>query len=97
MNVKEFLKTTQGPIRKVALCSDGFSISIQGSRCHYCSPKLDLDDGNYESLELGFPSESDSLIIKYADHPTVPTKSIYAYVPMNTVETLIEKHGGIVV
>ena len=47
----------------------------------------------YESVELGFPSEADKLIYKYAEDDDY-TNTIYCYVPVKIVEQLIEKHGG---
>jgi hypothetical protein len=48
-------------------------------------------------VELGFPSEEDDLITDYADMYVVdnPTKTVYPYVPIEIVNELIEKHGGI--
>ena len=47
----------------------------------------------YESVELGFPSEADELIYEYAEEGDY-TNTVYAYVPVDIVEKLIEKHGG---
>ena len=42
-------------------CNDGYSVSVQASAFHYCSPRLNgLQD--YKSVELGYPSEEDELI-----------------------------------
>ena len=47
----------------------------------------------YESVELGFPSEEDELIMEYADDEDY-TDTVYGYVPVEIVEKLIDKHGG---
>ena len=47
----------------------------------------------YKSVELGYPSERDELINEYGDRDDFPD-AIYAYVPVEVVEQLIEKHGG---
>ena len=105
MTVKEFLTTTikshKYPFsdeiiqenRPRIFCNDGFSISVQASKFHYCRPRLDgIQD--YEAVELGYPSNEDELINDYAEDDDY-TKTVYGYVPIEVVEKLIEKHGGI--
>lgn len=75
-------------------CVDGFSMSVQVSKNHYCSPRS--DNGPYESVEIGFPSDVEPLILEYAEQPTRPTETVYAYVPVELVNQVIEKHGGLV-
>lgn len=71
-------------------CNDGYSISVQASEFHYCSPRLNgLQD--YKRVELGFPSMEDELINEYADGGDDYTDTVYGYVPIEVVE----KHGGI--
>ena len=75
-------------------CNDGYSISVQASAFHYCSPRLNgLQD--YKSVELGYPSTEDELINEYAEDDLDYTNTVYGYVPIEVVEKLIEKHGGI--
>lgn len=75
-------------------CNDGYSISVQASEFHYCSPRLNgLQD--YKSVELGYPSAEDELINEYAEDVFDYTATVYGYVPIEVVEKLIEKHGGI--
>ena len=75
-------------------CNDGFSISVQASAFHYCRPRLNgVQD--YESVELGYPSEVDELIKEYAEDDLDYTETVYGYVPIEIVEELINKHGGI--
>lgn len=75
-------------------CNDGYSISVQASGFHYCEPRLDgIQD--YESVELGFPSMEDELINEYAEDDSDYTKTVYGYAPIEIVEELINKHGGI--
>ena len=105
MTVKEFLATTIKSHKYLfsdeiiqenrprLFCNDGFSISVQASSFHYCRPQLDGVQ-NYESVELGFPSKEDELINDYAEDDNY-TETVYGYVPIEVVERLIEKHGGI--
>lgn len=74
------------------VCRDGFSASIQASETHYCSPRAMTDF--YHSMEIGFPSEVDNLILEYAEDVDNPTGTVYGYVPVEVIVALIEKHGG---
>ncbi len=38
----------------------------------------------------------DDLILEYAEMPSDPTHTIYGQVPVDVVDALIEKHGGMV-
>jgi len=73
-------------------CKDGFTMSVQASSVAYCSPRI--DDGKYYKVEVGFPSQKESLLLKYAEEPEDPTNTVYGYVPVNTVYLVITKHGG---
>ena len=79
--------------RKV-VCGDGFSMSVQASSMHYCSPKN--DEGPWETVEVGFPSAIEPLLWDYADEPGAWTNTVYGYVPIELVATVIEVHGGLV-
>ena len=90
-NVNEFLRKTFSEtifgtpaLRPIAVCADGFSLSIQASSMHYCRPSKDLQDGDYSKVELGNLSE------------TVEEFTVYGYVPIETVNAVLAKHGGIV-
>lgn len=103
--VNEYLKRTRNTYtypngmvidrtREHAVCKDGFRISIQASEYHYCLPRVNGAD-SYESVELGFPNREDELIMEYAEDPDDPTETVYGFVPIEIVNQLIEKHGGI--
>ena len=105
MTIKDWLKktiTTRNYVdgteiqekRPRLYCNDGYSISVQASEFHYCEPRRNgVQD--YESVELGFPSVEDELINEYAEDCMNYTETVYGYVPIEIVEKLIEKHGGI--
>lgn len=99
MTVQEYLKKTrkfmQFRTRPYIHCADGFEISVQASAIHYCIPRKD-NAKFYEKVELGFPNHKDDLIIDYAETPDKPTETVYSFVPIELVEELIQKHGGIV-
>ena len=79
---------------KEVICKDGFSMSVQAQRRSYCSPKLDFAD-RYIEVEVGFPSEIEPTILKYAENKQNPTGTVYGYVPVDLVRHIIDKHGGI--
>jgi hypothetical protein len=83
------------PIRQVKPieCADGLTMSVQASETHYCSPRSNL--GPYTEVEVGFPSQLVEELMEYAESPSTPTDTVYAYVPVTVVEAVIEKHGGL--
>ena len=80
------------PLAKRIVCADGFSLSVQATHGAYCSPRQNL--GPWYEVEVGFPSVTPDLIISYAEQEERPTETVYAYVPIELVEQLIEQHGG---
>ena len=88
-------------LRPYVMCNDGFGISIQASDCHYCEPRIsqfpEKDFIPYEEVELGYPTEADGDLLDYQECPGVqdPTGSVYGYVPVEIVDKVLEKHGGI--
>lgn len=49
----------------------------------------------YECVELGFPTEEVEELMDYAENPDAPTDTVYAWVPVEVVDKVLEKHGGI--
>lgn len=75
------------------VCNDGFKVSMQASENHYCSPRN--NKGPWSSVELGFPSKGDDLIMEYAEDPHRCRQTVYGWVPIHTVAELVDKHGGL--
>ena len=75
-------------------CADGFTLSVQASNFHYCTPRE--DSGPYLEVEIGFPSAKEDLIMEYAEDENDPTDTVYGWVPIDIVEQVIENHGGMV-
>lgn len=99
MRIKEFLEKTAcyeeigenmyiQPPRPRINCKDGFSMSVQAGQFSYSIPRKDLRDGNYTHVEVGFPSKEEELLKPYSD-------AVYGYVPVEVVDEIIGKHGGI--
>lgn len=96
--VNEYLRRTRHAGRwcmRPMTCVDGFAISVQASEIHYCSPRINGAD-QYETVELGFPNMEEPLIADYAEDSDDLTHTVYGFVPIEVVNKLIEKHGGIV-
>ena len=97
--LREWLKKTYDVSRGTQktrprfVCEDGFSMSVQAGSHLYCTPRIDLSSGNYSAVEVGFPSEPEELIFEYAECEDY-TQTVYGYVPVELVEKVIEKHGG---
>ena len=80
---------------KTVVCKDGFSMSVQANKYSYCWPRVD-NAKTYIKVEIGYPSHSEPLIIKYAEDQDNPTNTVYGYVPVELVTLVITKHGGMV-
>lgn len=79
-------------MRDRLVCMDGTDLSVQASRCHYCTPRE--DDVTYQAVEVGFPSVHPPETWKdYADGPY--PADVYGYVPTQLVKDFIAEHGGL--
>ena len=79
------------------VCTDGFTMSVQASLYHYCTPRIN-DAEVYARLEVGFPSTEEELLIPYIDDfdDPDPTEAVYGWVPCRIIWEVIEKHGGLI-
>lgn len=75
-------------------CADGFSMSVQAHDGSYCHPRRGGAE-IYESVEVGFPSAPEPLLMEWAESPDSPTETVYGWVPVDVVRRVIEKHGGL--
>ena len=75
------------------ICKDGFQMSVQASETHYSAPRGFAD--KYSEVEIGYPSDVENLIMDYCEDDNNPCETVYGYVPVNIVDRVIEKHGGI--
>ena len=102
--IKEYSISPDG-VMKVSrnpklVCKDGFTMSVQAGESLYSSPR-DVAD-KYEQAEVGFPSSPEPLIVKYAEDWEVEgdddqhlCDTVYPYVPVELIDEVIHKHGGI--
>lgn len=102
MKLNKYLKDTRSyvdkserwlDIRPNITCKDGFKLSVQASDAHYCGPRN--NHGPYSSVEVGYPSERVEEFMPYAEDKKFPANTVYGWVPIEIVEAVIEKHGGI--
>ena len=80
------------------VCADGFSMSVQVGPHLYSEPKKVAK--RYSAVEIGYPSDQEPLIEKYAEtfhqeDVTDYTDIVYPYVPVKVVNKVLKKHGGI--
>ena len=79
-------------------------MSVQAGQSCYSVPKDVVDE--YAEVEIGFPSIPEPLIIQYAEIMDVESSTVleddswlcdtvYPYVPVEVVDEVISKHGGI--
>ena len=74
-------------------CIDGFSMSVQASISHYCTPRDNC--GPWSNVEVGYPSAEEPMLLSYAEDEEEPTDTVYGYVPFDIVADVIQKHGGL--
>ena len=109
MNISQWLLFYPGDpnYRPRLRCADGFTLSVQASKGHYCSPKCDqgIDDKThltnpplYTEVEVGWPSHEEPILRNaLCDNATAKfNRRVYCYVPTSVVDAILEKHGGIV-
>ena len=77
------------------VCADGFTMSVQASETHYCSPR-ETGAEQYTAVEVGYPNPPEPLIMYLAEEPDRPTMTVYPFVPAQLVALVIAKHGGMV-
>ncbi len=104
MKLDEFVIKTFNPIQHIPngsifcdrpriFCKNGFSMSVQGSSFHYCSPRETID--SYHAMEIGFPSRRVEKLKKYAEEPKRLTKTVYGWTPVKVIQEVIDDNGGI--
>ena len=77
---------------KTIVCKNGFSMSVQASETNYCEPRNNI--GPYASVEIGYPSKREELIMQWAEDPGNPTETVYGWVPSEIIWDVILKNDG---
>lgn len=89
------------PSNKIT-CADGFRLSVIAGGGTYCSPRPGMTvpegyDGPFAAVEVGYPSERPepwSEWEQFCENTQDPTSTVYGFVPVEIVRTLVESHGG---
>jgi hypothetical protein len=90
---KQKAKTGEFAIDQVT-CADGFQVSCQASKFHYCIPRE--DNADWTHIELGYPSAKPTIKIRtFAEDKSDLLGTVYGYVPVKLVDEMLVKHGGI--
>lgn len=75
------------------ICGDGFEMSVQASRSHLSSPKIDSDDFSvYTKYEVGYPSDVEPRLVPYIEEES--RGRIFSFVPIEVIVSIINDHGG---
>ena len=85
-------KRISRPIR----CHDGFVMSVQASRDHYCTPRDDV--GPHSAVEVGWPNRLEERLLPYADKATTTADArptLYVNVPVRVIHEVVAEHAGI--
>lgn len=87
-----------GETRDHLKCKSGLTMSLQGGSCLYSEPK-DYMAEKFSQVEMGFPSRFLPELIEYADVYEPKTiedySTVYAYVPVEILNKIIHRNGGI--
>ncbi len=75
-------------------CYDGTTLSVQVGENLYCTPRF--NNGPWSKVEVGFPSRAFPELAEYQDGDSeTQENSVFGYVPIEIVESIIEQCGGI--
>jgi hypothetical protein len=73
--------TLPSHLHPLIVCADGTLYSVQASEMHYCSPRT--NEGPWTSFEV------------LPEFPTGRTSKIRGWVPKDTINRWIHRHGGV--
>lgn len=73
--------------------SDGFTVSVQASEYHYCTPRNNA--GPYSHVECGFPKELPVAWAEWAETPDT-TSTVFHYIPLIDVAREFARRGGLI-
>ena len=81
-------------VRPRVKCRDGYTVSVQaGCGCYSYPARY---SNYFQEVELGYPSMEDEELVPYAENPDNLLYSVYGHVPVELVDFILNKHGGIV-
>ena len=80
--------TNRPAIRGLIKCKDGFTMSVQASSDHACTPRDNT--GPYAAVEIGYPSELEPLLMPFRDAPQLYT----SIEPTLFVNVCVSRHSA---
>lgn len=80
-------------LRDRIITKNGLTFSVQASSGHYCTPRS--NNGPYTHVEVGFPNKVIERLIPFAENPDNLTETVYGWVPVELIKTIIIENGGI--
>lgn len=80
-------------VRPRVKCRDGYTVSVQAGYGLYSKPRR--FSTYFSHVELGYPTKDDEELRPYAENQDNLTDSVYYYVPVELVDFILNKHGGI--
>ena len=86
---KRITRARRGQIAERIRCNDGFTMFVQASGAHYCTPKSDR--GPYTHVEVNHPNEQEPLLAKYGNSAGM----MYLWVPATVIKAVVMKHLGL--
>lgn len=89
---KEWARDTPDKLPSLK-AADGFTVSVQASEYHYCSPRKNV--GPYSRVECGYPTELPVAWIGWAEDPDT-TQTVFPYIPIFEVAREFARRGGLV-
>lgn len=81
-------------VRPRVKCRDGYTVSVQAGYGCYSTPER--FSHYFTHVELGYPSKADEELLSYAECSEEPTATVYGHVPVELVDFILNKHGGII-
>jgi len=100
MYLNDFIKITSKTIGSIIRpqihCLDGTKLSVQASHGHYCRPRQDKLPF-YSAVEVGYPTTVEDELLPYMEEmgSDDPLECVYPFTPIDVVDRVIKKHGGI--
>lgn len=77
--------------------ANGVTLSVQASKYHYCCPRENLPFDQYDSFEIGFPSQHIEALDGYCEgNLTTDECDVFAYVPKDVLLSIVEQAGGVI-
>ena len=91
----EYCDRTISTIFPEIVCADGLTLSVQGHFGAYSYPRDDFAD-EYSEVEVMCRPDADELFATYGRSPDIVGGNvIWPYVPVEIVEAVIARHGGL--